>query len=109
MLTATDHSTPSGVLGISTAFHLAKRGYTKITCIDKHPVPSPESAGNDLNKIIRAEYEERLYAEMAVEAMAAWKDAYWEAVYHETVPMACLPCAAFFKLTSQGPIDDNQR
>ncbi|PWI70835.1 fructosyl amino acid oxidase [Purpureocillium lilacinum] len=79
MLTTNNDSALSGVLGISTAFHLAKRGYTNITSIDKHLVPSPDSAGNDLNKIIRAEYEEPLYAEMAVEAMAAWKDPYWGA------------------------------
>lgn len=55
----------------------------RVTCIDKHPYiselqqpklaentlndqkdPSPDSAGYDLNKIIRTEYDEPLYAEM---------------------------------------------
>jgi len=54
----------SGTFGASTAYHLAKRGYTNITCIDRRPYPSIDSAGYDLNKIIRTEYDEPLYAEM---------------------------------------------
>jgi sarcosine oxidase/L-pipecolate oxidase len=64
----------SGTFGISTAYHLAKRGYKNITCIDKRSSPSKDSAGNDLNKIIRTEYDEPLYAQMALEAFKAWRD-----------------------------------
>jgi sarcosine oxidase/L-pipecolate oxidase len=56
-----------GTFGLSTAYHLAKSGYTDITVIDKSEyLPSSESAGNDLNKIIRAEYEDPWYAELAL-------------------------------------------
>ncbi|OBT68206.1 hypothetical protein VE03_02381 [Pseudogymnoascus sp. 23342-1-I1] len=74
----------SGTWGISTAYHLAKRGYSRITCIDKHPYPSLDSAGYDLNKIIRTEYDEPLYAEMALEAIQAWRDPMWNGIFHET-------------------------
>ncbi|RDW59915.1 FAD dependent oxidoreductase-3 [Coleophoma cylindrospora] len=74
----------SGTFGISTAYHLAKRGYTNITCIDKHPYPSLDSAGYDLNKIIRTEYDEPLYAQMALEAIGAWREPLWKDVFHET-------------------------
>ncbi|TVY43892.1 L-saccharopine oxidase [Lachnellula occidentalis] len=74
----------SGTFGISTAYHLAKRGYSNITCIDKHPYPSLDSAGFDLNKIIRTEYDEPLYAKMALEAMEAWRDPFWDGIFHET-------------------------
>ncbi|KAJ6440100.1 fructosyl amine:oxygen oxidoreductase [Purpureocillium lavendulum] len=78
----------AGALGISTAVHLTRRGYKNVVCIDKHPVPSPESAGTDLNKIVRAEYEDVLYTKMASEAMSAWKDPYWHSIYHETGRLA---------------------
>ncbi|KAF8854333.1 FAD dependent oxidoreductase [Acephala macrosclerotiorum] len=74
----------SGTFGISTAFHLAKRGYLNITCIDKHSYPSLDSAGYDLNKIIRTEYDEPLYAEMALEAIQAWRNPLFKDVFHET-------------------------
>ncbi|KAI9736313.1 MAG: hypothetical protein M1834_001199 [Cirrosporium novae-zelandiae] len=74
----------SGTFGLSTAYHLAKRGYTNITAIDKHPCPSLDSAGNDLNKIIRTEYDEPLYAEMALEAMEAWREPLFDGIFHET-------------------------
>ncbi|KAK7557781.1 putative sarcosine oxidase [Phyllosticta citricarpa] len=54
----------SGTWGTSTALELAKRGYTNVTCLDKRPFPSVDSAAYDLNKIIRTEYDEELYSEM---------------------------------------------
>ncbi|OLN87297.1 L-saccharopine oxidase 3 [Colletotrichum chlorophyti] len=74
----------AGTFGISTAYHLAKRGYTDVTCIDRHPVPSPDSAGYDLNKIIRTEYDEPLYTELALEALDAWRKPEWNGIFHET-------------------------
>jgi sarcosine oxidase/L-pipecolate oxidase len=38
----------TGTFGASTAYHLAQRGYTDITCIDKWPYPSLDSAGYDI-------------------------------------------------------------
>ncbi|KAF6831612.1 fructosyl amine:oxygen oxidoreductase [Colletotrichum plurivorum] len=74
----------AGTFGISTAYHLAKRGYTNITCIDRHPVPSLDSAAYDLNKIIRTEYDEPLYTELALEALDAWRQPEWDGIFHET-------------------------
>ena len=56
----------AGVFGLSTALHLAQDGFTKITVLDREPVPSPYSAGNDFNKIVRAEYEDPFYTELAL-------------------------------------------
>lgn len=41
-----------GTWGCSTALHLARRGYTDVTVLDVHPIPSPISAGNDVNKMV---------------------------------------------------------
>jgi sarcosine oxidase/L-pipecolate oxidase len=68
-LPAKDHSiliVGAGVFGLSTALHVAQDGYTNITVLDREPVPSPYSAGNDLNKIVRAEYEDPFYTALAL-------------------------------------------
>lgn len=41
----------AGTWGCSTALHLARRGYENVTVLDPYPVPSPISAGNDVNKV----------------------------------------------------------
>ncbi|KAK2037308.1 FAD dependent oxidoreductase [Colletotrichum somersetense] len=74
----------AGTFGISTAYHLAKRGYTNVKCLDRHPLPSLDSAGYDLNKIIRTEYDEPLYTKLALEALEAWRQPEWNGIFHET-------------------------
>ncbi|KAI1210182.1 FAD dependent oxidoreductase [Annulohypoxylon truncatum] len=80
----------AGTFGLSTAYHLAKAGYTNVTVLEKSATFPPElSAGNDLNKIIRAEYEDPFYAELALEAMNAWKSPLFTPYYHETGYLLC--------------------
>ncbi|KAF4963076.1 hypothetical protein FSARC_8878 [Fusarium sarcochroum] len=74
----------AGTFGISTAYHLAKRGYSNVTCLDRHPWPSLDSAGHDLNKIVRTEYDEPMYTQLALEALEAWRNPEWNGIYHET-------------------------
>lgn len=61
-----------GVLGLSSALELAQSGYD-VTAIDAYPVPSPWSAANDYNKIIRTEYADIKYTKMSVEALKLWR------------------------------------
>lgn len=42
----------AGTWGCSTALNLARRGYKHVTVLDMHQIPSPISAGNDVNKIV---------------------------------------------------------
>ncbi|KAJ4264206.1 hypothetical protein NW762_005400 [Fusarium torreyae] len=74
----------AGTFGISTAYHLKKRGYSNVTCVDRHPWPSLDSAGHDLNKIVRTEYDEPMYTQLALEALEAWRTSEWDEIYHET-------------------------
>ena len=56
-----------GAWGLSTALHLHRQGYTDITVFDRaEQIPSPHSAAFDLNKIVRAEYEDPFYTERAL-------------------------------------------
>jgi threonine dehydrogenase-like Zn-dependent dehydrogenase len=40
-----------GTIGSSTALWLARRGYTNVHILDVFPIPSANSAGNDVNKV----------------------------------------------------------
>ncbi|KAI0854193.1 FAD dependent oxidoreductase [Daldinia vernicosa] len=63
-----------GCFGLATAHTLASSGYTKVTVLEKDDVmPSRFSAGNDLNKVIRAEYADNFYTDLAVRAIRKWQ------------------------------------
>ncbi|KAJ9623569.1 hypothetical protein H2203_005831 [Taxawa tesnikishii (nom. ined.)] len=88
----TQHSQPSvlivgaGIFGASTAYHLSRQSPSpSITVLDRTPSPPEPAASNDINKIIRADYSERFYADLAYEAMHAWQN--WPELkpyYHRT-------------------------
>lgn len=75
-----------GVFGTSTAYHLAQRGYDKVTVVDRFEPPSRDSAATDLNKVIRADYPNPHYAKLGLETMRVWKDpeAIFSGLYCET-------------------------
>jgi sarcosine oxidase/L-pipecolate oxidase len=77
-----------GTFGTSTAYHLSLRPekYKNITVLDRFSVPSQEAAGNDINKVIRNDYADQLYARLATEAMKLWADpqGLYKGLYHRT-------------------------
>jgi hypothetical protein len=57
----------AGAFGLSTALELSNQGYSNVTVFEKDgEIPSRWSAANDLNKIMRAEYEDEFYTDLAV-------------------------------------------
>lgn len=57
----------AGAWGLSSALRLTEAGYSNITVFDRaEAAPSPYSAANDLNKIIRAEYEDPFYTKLTL-------------------------------------------
>lgn len=61
-----------GAWGLSTALHLERSGYTNITVFDRaETIPSPYSAAFDLNKIVRPEYEDSFYTDLALVSFRA--------------------------------------
>lgn len=57
----------AGCWGLATAHQLALDGYKDISVFDKDDVvPSRFSAANDLNKVIRAEYADPHYTDLAL-------------------------------------------
>ncbi|KAJ5616272.1 hypothetical protein N7537_001386 [Penicillium hordei] len=63
-----------GTFGTTTAYHLAKKGYTNVVVLDRFPVPSAEAAGNDINKVVRTEYPQDLYTRLASDSRDIWSD-----------------------------------
>ncbi|KAA1470565.1 FAD dependent oxidoreductase [Dentipellis sp. KUC8613] len=76
----------AGCFGISTAYHLLKRGFTNVTVIDRSDVlPAPDAAGTDMNKIVRTSYSDYFYSRLAHDAIAAWKKVdEWGDCYQES-------------------------
>ncbi|KAI0783071.1 FAD dependent oxidoreductase [Abortiporus biennis] len=76
----------AGCFGLSTAYHLLKRGFTSITILDRSSVlPAPDAASTDINKIVRSSYPDLFYSRLAREAIEAWKDtSEWGDTYHES-------------------------
>ncbi|KAL6246902.1 hypothetical protein RBB50_006209 [Rhinocladiella similis] len=73
----------TGTFGLSTAVHLARRGFTNVQCLDRFPYPSPDSAGYDVNKIIGMRNDTALTARVSREALAGWQEPLFEPVWHE--------------------------
>lgn len=45
------HIVGAGCFGLSTAYHLLKRGFSKVTVLDESDtLPAPHAASSDLNK-----------------------------------------------------------
>ncbi|KAL2859423.1 FAD dependent oxidoreductase [Aspergillus pseudodeflectus] len=65
-----------GTMGSSTALHLIRSGYTpsNITVLDVYPIPSAQSAGFDLNKIMSIRLRNAPDLQLSLEALDMWKN-----------------------------------
>ncbi|KAF5545477.1 fructosyl amino acid oxidase [Fusarium napiforme] len=89
-----------GAFGLSTVVHLLRAGYRDITVLDKdEEIPSRWSAANDLNKIVRAEYEDPLYQDLTVtsadpltnqKAIGAWQTPLFAPHFHQVGFLHCV-------------------
>ncbi|EMT68907.1 FAD dependent oxidoreductase [Fusarium oxysporum II5] len=80
-----------GAFGLSTVVHLLRAGYKDITVLDKdEEIPSRWSAANDLNKIVRAEYEDPLYQDLTVKAIEAWQTPLFAPHFHQVGFLHCV-------------------
>lgn len=76
----------AGCFGASTALALKKaHPDADITLVDRTAFPCPMAAAHDLNKIIRAEYEDPMYMRLALEAQEQWRsDTMLQPYFHQT-------------------------
>lgn len=85
--TALSHTQPiliigAGVFGLSTALELSSRGYKNITVLDRYPPPVPDGSSVDISRIIRTEYANSVYSQMAQEAIHGWKTKFKDYYHH---------------------------
>lgn len=71
----------AGVFGLSTALELKKRGYRDVTVIDRYLPPVVDGSSVDISRVIRVDYADPLYAQMAREAHEGWTTTYRDHYY----------------------------
>lgn len=92
-------------MGSSTALHLIRAGYTpsNITVLDVYPIPSAQSAGYDLNKIMGIRLRNGPDLQLSLEALDMWtNDPLFKPFFHRVgmvglrpFPFALLFCFFF--------------
>ena len=83
-----------GTIGSSTALHLLRAGYTpsNITVLDTYPIPSSQSAGYDLNKIMSIRLRNKPDLQLSLEALDMWRnDELFMPFFHRTGMVYSLP------------------
>ncbi|WRT65294.1 uncharacterized protein IL334_002237 [Kwoniella shivajii] len=82
----------AGTIGSSTALHLLRNGYTasNITVLDTFEIPSAQSAGNDLNKIMGIRLRNPVDVQLSLEARDGWtNDEVFQPYFHRTGRLDC--------------------
>lgn len=78
----------AGVFGVSTAYHLIQKyPDASITIVDRdaYDAESRVAASWDWNKVVRADYDDVVYCQLALEAQDVFKsDPLWQPYFHET-------------------------
>ncbi|KAJ1327362.1 sarcosine oxidase-like protein [Microdochium nivale] len=78
----------AGVFGVSTAYHLIRKyPNASVTLVDRdaYDADSRVAASWDWNKVVRADYDDIVYCQLALEAQDIFKsDPLWQPYFHET-------------------------
>lgn len=78
----------AGVFGVSTAYHLIQKyPNASVTLVDRDAfdADSRVAASWDWNKVVRADYDDIVYCQLALEAQDIFKsDPIWKPYFHET-------------------------
>lgn len=75
----------AGTFGLSTCLELLRKGEKNVSLVDPYPIPSPLSAGNDVNKIVQTTVADGFYSDLAIESLARWRsDPVYKEAFHET-------------------------
>ncbi|KAG1141811.1 hypothetical protein G6F37_008285 [Rhizopus arrhizus] len=64
-----------GCFGLSTAYALSLKHEYEICVFDRRPIPCPDAASTDINKIVRLDYSDNtLYMHLAIESIGMWQE-----------------------------------
>jgi sarcosine oxidase/L-pipecolate oxidase len=81
-----------GTMGSSTALHLIRSGYSpsNITVLDVYPIPSAQSAGFNLNKIMSIRLRNKPDLQLSLEALDMWRnDPLFTLFFHNVGMVSC--------------------
>ncbi|KAJ5340441.1 hypothetical protein N7541_009565 [Penicillium brevicompactum] len=73
----------AGAFGLGTALRLKEEGYKSVTILDRSVPPVPDGSSNDISRIIRFDYGDPIYAEIAKEAFDLWKTPDYKEAFHQ--------------------------
>jgi sarcosine oxidase/L-pipecolate oxidase len=91
-----------GTIGASTALHLLRAGYKpeNITVLDIYPIPSPQSAGHDLNKIMSIRIRNDVDLQLSLEALHNWRnDELFKPFFHDTGMVCSMLSSSLYHLS----------
>ncbi|PSN63082.1 sarcosine oxidase, partial [Corynespora cassiicola Philippines] len=76
----------AGIFGATTALELRKtKSDSSVALVDRSPFPSSSTASSDMNKIVRADYQDIFYMKLALDAQQLWRsDQTYKPYYHES-------------------------
>lgn len=78
----------AGVFGVSTAYHLARKfPDASVTLVDRDAFDADKrvAASWDWNKVVRADYDDAIYCNLALEAQDVFEsDPLWKPYFHQT-------------------------
>lgn len=78
----------AGVFGVSTAYHLIQKyPNASVTLVDRdaYDAESRVAASWDWNKVVRADYDDKVYCRLALEAQDIFmSDPLWQPYFHQT-------------------------
>ncbi|ETS84118.1 hypothetical protein PFICI_02143 [Pestalotiopsis fici W106-1] len=72
----------AGVFGLTTALELKKRDYAHVTVLDRHLPPVLDGSSVDISRVIRTDYADPLYGQMAREAYDGWMGEFKNYYHH---------------------------
>ncbi|KAL4900073.1 hypothetical protein BDW74DRAFT_188651 [Aspergillus multicolor] len=73
----------AGVFGLSTALDLASSGFNSVTVLDRHMPPVPDGSSNDISRVIRFDYGDKVYAQLGKEAYDLWNTPEYADSFHQ--------------------------
>jgi len=73
----------AGVFGLTLALELKRRGYKYVTVLDRYLPPVPDGSSVDISRVVRPDYADQFYADMAVDAIKGWETEF-SAYFHRS-------------------------